>query len=141
MLYIYFLFHTFFVRVLLNILCSIKSSYRIIHNTLTHASQSKLCSSDNKTCFWRSLCHFTSSIQEVMPSFFFYFMLFTSWTCENFTEFHYTIGEGIIISQCSLHFCQQSPSTLEQELSGPVNLLFLICSQRSTVSCSTSSLA
>jgi hypothetical protein len=42
------------------------------------------------------------------------FTLFTSWTCENFTEFHYKIAEGIVIFQCSFNRCRQS-STFEQE--------------------------
>jgi len=45
----------------------------------------------------------------------FYFLLFTSCTSENLLEFDDNIAEGIDIFQCSLHLCQQSSSTLEQE--------------------------
>lgn len=44
----------------------------------------------------------TGGSQEVMSPFF-YFMLFTSWTCENFTELHNNIVGGILICQCNLH--------------------------------------
>jgi len=45
----------------------------------------------------------------------FYFLLCTSWTSENLLELDDNIAEGIDIFQCSLHICQQSSSTLEQE--------------------------
>jgi len=45
----------------------------------------------------------------------FYFLLCTSWTSENLLEFDDNIAEGIDIFHSSLHLCQQSSSTLEQE--------------------------
>jgi hypothetical protein len=44
----------------------------------------------------------------------FNFMLFTSWTFENFTGLHCSVAEGIVIFQCSLHRCGQC-SAFEQE--------------------------
>jgi len=35
----------------------------------------------------------------------FYWMLFTSWTYENFTELHYNFAEGMVIFKCILHLC------------------------------------
>ena len=35
----------------------------------------------------------------------FYYMLLTNWTCENFTELHYNIAEGMVIFKCILHLC------------------------------------
>ena len=46
------------------------------------------------------------------------FMLFASWTCENFTGLHCSIAEGIVIFQCSLQRCAQC-SALEQERAFP----------------------
>jgi hypothetical protein len=45
---------------------------------------------------------------------YFCFMMFTSQTCEHFTELHHSIVEGILIFLCSLHLCQHSASIFEQ---------------------------
>ena len=37
---------------------------------------------------------------------------FTSWTCENVTELHYSTAEHIATFQCSLHLCRLPSSTL-----------------------------
>jgi hypothetical protein len=74
---------------------------------------------------------YTRGSQKVMSNIF-YFMLFTSWTCQNFTELHDNIAESIHIFQFSLHLCRQSSSTF---------LLSLLHSHWSTVLCSASLLA
>jgi hypothetical protein len=45
----------------------------------------------------------------------FYFLLCSHWASENLLEVDNNIAEGIDICQCSVHLCQQSSSTLEQE--------------------------
>jgi hypothetical protein len=44
----------------------------------------------------------------------FNFMLFTSWTYENFTGLQCSVAESIVIFRCSLHRCGQC-SAFEQE--------------------------
>jgi hypothetical protein len=57
---------------------------------------------------------YTRDSKKLMPPVF-YFMLFPSWTCETFTELHYSIAEGIVIFQCRLHLYWPSSSTFEHE--------------------------
>ena len=49
-----------------------------------------------------TVSHYTSSSQKIKPPIF-YFMLFTSRTCENFKELHYHIAEGTVGFPGSLH--------------------------------------
>ena len=44
----------------------------------------------------------------------FYFMLFRSWTCESFTEIHYSTAEGMDICRRSLHVCGRHSFTFEE---------------------------
>jgi hypothetical protein len=57
---------------------------------------------------------YTRGNQKVVPPIF-YFFLFRCWTSENLSELDDDNAEGIDIFQCSLHLCQQSSSTLEQQ--------------------------
>ena len=49
----------------------------------------------------------TRGSQKVMHIIF-YYTLFTRWVCENFTELHHNIVEGVVIFQVGLHHCRQS---------------------------------
>jgi len=58
---------------------------------------------------------YTKGSQTVMPPVF-YFVLFTSWTCEHFIEIHCFMAQGIDVYHCSLYLCQQSSSTTQPPL-------------------------
>jgi len=61
------------------------------------------------------------AVENILPPVF-YFMQFSSWTWQNCTELDNT-AEGTVTFQCSLHLCQQSSTTFEQELySHPVQV-------------------
>jgi len=73
----------------------------------------------------------------------FHFMLFTSWTCGNFTELSYNIAEGIVFVQCSLHLCWWLSSTCKTRACIPscYKLLSFLCSHMCMVFFSALSLA
>jgi hypothetical protein len=60
------------------------------------------------------LCRYVNVVTKSSASCF-YFMLFPYRTCENFTELYYSIAASIVICWYSLHVCQLSSSTFEQE--------------------------
>jgi hypothetical protein len=68
----------------------------------------------NNTLYKLNTCKSFWKIQAVTKQclIFFYFMLYTSWTCEHFTDLHYDVGCTVIF-QPGLHTCQQTSSTCE----------------------------
>ena len=88
---------------------------------------------DGMLVFW-----ITVDSQKVMPSVFLFYDI-ESWTYVNLTELHYNLSECIDNFQYSLHVCQQSSSSFEQEHEFPARSC---CSSSVTnVTCCTSSLA
>ena len=85
--------------------------------------------------------HYTWGSQEIKSPIC-YFMLFTSWTSENFKELHYNIAEGTVSFQGSHHLCLHSLFPLWTKACVPTQkrLCSLFCSHWCTTFCTAPSL-